>query len=133
MANKNAIYQAPPFTYTANGDLSSKNGYIAQKDAAGTVSIASAATDDLHGIILDGGEDGQQTLVATLGSGLKVSAYAGGTINEGDAVTANASGECIATTTKGDVVIGHADTPGASGYRFDLILDGGDARYANVS
>ena len=85
-------------------DLSAKAFFIGKVDSNGKLALASAATDAIVGVIEDG----------SLGSGASASyqfvgtakVKAGGTITVGAYVTSDSSGQAVATTTNGNVVLG---------------------------
>ncbi|MBS4040405.1 MAG: DUF2190 family protein [Flavobacteriales bacterium] len=90
-------------------DLSEKQYHVAKTDATGKLVLATAATDDIIGVINDGGRVAGDTATVQLinGSGtFKVKA--GGTIAKGAYLTTDASGQAVATTTAGNRVFGRA-------------------------
>lgn len=90
-------------------DLSQKQYYIAKTDSNGKIVLASAATDDILGVVHDGGRVSGDTASVMLinGSGtFKV--IAGDTIAKGDYLTSDSNGKAIATTTTGNRVFGRA-------------------------
>lgn len=100
-------------TFISAADLSAKQYFVAQLDANGKADLASAVTQDLLGIIMDGGAaSGDPVAVCTAGVAKAIS---GGTINEGDRLTTDSAGKVIATTTAADELIGWALQAAASG------------------
>ena len=128
MANvKNATFQRAPVAKMTSADLSDYCGRIVQKNAAGTVALATSGGggEDLYGIILDcnSGTSGPAT-IATIGCGFIVDCLASATIGEGDFSTTNSNGTATSTTSSGDRIVGIADTPGTAGYLFKVLMVG---------
>jgi hypothetical protein len=89
---------------------------IVKFTATDTVGAAAASTDKLVGVS-DLGADAAGDRVDVILDGIAL-VKAGGTVAAGDLVTANASGQAVATTTAADRYIGVAMDAGVSG---DLI------------
>lgn len=108
---------------TGSSDLDTKQFYIVKQHTDGTAILSAAATDKHIGVLQNKPLIGQAALVRFGGTSKVV---AGGTIAVGAWVTANSSGQAIATTTAGDVVIGkHLGTASAaSGDIFEVQLGG---------
>lgn len=100
-------------SYKGDADLSAKKYYIVEKNADGTVGLAEAASDILKGVIDDGGK-ASGDMIAVITQGI-AKILLGGTVNEGDSITADSAGKGVATTTEGDNVIGRAEEAGVSG------------------
>jgi hypothetical protein len=100
-------------------DLSAKQYFIVQLDANGKLEVAEGATDFIVGVLQNTPESGQMATYRFLGTS-KVKA--GGTIAVGDWVTTDASGEAVATTTDGNIVIGRALEAAADGDIFEVQL-----------
>lgn len=101
-----------PLTRKSASDLSAKEGYIGALDANGLCALASAATDDLIGIIVEGGrESGDAVAVADSGT---EHVKLGGSVNEGDFLTSDGAGKAVATTTANQKVIGMALSAGTT-------------------
>jgi hypothetical protein len=95
-------------------DLSAKQFYALQL-ISGTdnlFSLATAATQKPGGILQNKPTAGQAIDAAVLG---EIKYIAGGTIHNGDKLTANSSGKLIATVTNKDCVWGIARTEAADG------------------
>lgn len=88
---------------TGASDLDAKKYYIVKQHTDGTLILSAAATDKHVGVLINKPKIGEAARVQFLGT---VKVVAGGTIGVGAWVTANSSGQAIATTTAGDVVIG---------------------------
>jgi hypothetical protein len=99
-----------PFTRESAADLSAKEGYIGAIDANGNVVLGAAATDDLIGIIVEGGRaSGDACAIADSGTEhVKI----GGTVNEGDFLTSDSAGRAVATTTANQKIVGMALSAG---------------------
>jgi hypothetical protein len=104
---------------SAAGDLSAKKYFIAQNDANGKLVLADAATKGLVGVIEDGGSAAGDPVSVRGPSDGPGSVKLGGTITLSATLpiylTTDASGNAIATTTGGNVVIGYALEGGSSG------------------
>mgnify|MGYP000122456487 CR=1 FL=1 len=86
----------------------------------GSVVTAAAATDKLIGTAGNvAPTTGERVDVARSGIDQVV---LGGTVARGDALTSNASGAAIATTTAGNRIIGFAEVSGVSGDVIDYVI-----------
>lgn len=120
-------------TKTSSEDMSSAAGKAVKLDAAGTVGIADTAGSDLViGICVDGGAaSGDPVSVCVQGA---CKALAGEGVNEWAALTCEAGGDLIATTTPGDYLAGSAlEAAAADGDYIWILVGGGHARYAATS
>jgi hypothetical protein len=110
-------------TFEAGGDLSTKRYLIMQQEADGDVAVATAATQDLVGVLLNKPAAENRAAVVRMFGPVKCIASAA--IDEGDAITATTGGKAVATTTDTNVVIGYALTAAtADGEYFKLMLTG---------
>lgn len=101
-----------PLTRESAADLSAKEGYAAAIDANGNAILGAAATDDLLGIIIEGGRaSGDAVAIQDTGT---CHAKLGGTVNEGDDLTTDSAGKLVATTTTGNRVIAKALSAGVA-------------------
>lgn len=110
-------------TFEAGADLSSGRYLICQQEADGDVILATAATQNLVGVLLNKpAAENRAAVVRMLGP---VKCIASASIDEGDAITATTGGKAVATTTDTQIVIGYALTA-ASGVNvlFKLMLTG---------
>ena len=112
-------------TFIANGDMSALQYHIVMFNGTGVnweIEMADhATTADPIGVLQnDPNADGQPATVA-IGGICKVEL--GGTVEAGDFVTSNTTGEAIATTTAGDDVIGQILEGGADGDIRPLLID----------
>jgi hypothetical protein len=85
------------------------------KISSGKVVASAAATDKHIGVLMNCpalNDTADVLAINNMGTG-KV--LAGGTVNVGDYLTSDGSGQAIATTTSGNIIIGQALTGGASG------------------
>lgn len=98
----------------AGADLTAKQYYIV-KLASGLVQLASAGTDKLQGTLVNTPASGEIASVWLRSSNGTMKVKAGGTISENDAVTANASGLAVTTTSAGDQILGYACSAAVSG------------------
>lgn len=90
-------------------DLSNKQYYISKLDASGKVVLATAATENLLGVIHDGGRVSGDTVSVQLINGTGTfKVVAGATFSAGAYLTTDSNGKAIATTTTGDRVFGRA-------------------------
>lgn len=106
----------------AGADLDAKQYYPVRLAAttAKTVLVAAAATAALIGILQNDPKSGEAASVVC--SGLTKS-VAGGAIAPGDMITVNSTGQCVATTTANNKVIGKAVTAATTaGDLFELIV-----------
>jgi hypothetical protein len=87
----------------AGADLSTSTHLIVKLNSSGAAVLAAASTDPIVGVLQNYPSSGQQATYAFSGTAKVV---AGGTIAVGAWVTSNSSGQAIATTTPGDVIIG---------------------------
>lgn len=112
-------YAEPTFTRVSAADLSGKEYLIAKIDANGKADIATAGTDDIIGVITEGGKaSGDPVTIQDL---TDVSVTMSASCNEGDWITATTGGKGVATTTDGDVVLGWAmEAAGADGDRIKV-------------
>lgn len=113
-----SAYTGSPFeSKKAGADLSAKQFFIVKADSAANdqVVLASAATDNLLGVMMDKPTSGDYGGVAMIGRGGKVPVQYGGTVAAGDKLTSDANGKAITTTTAGNRVIGIAAKAGVSG------------------
>lgn len=87
----------------AGEDMTAKQFYIVQLDATGKIEVAEGATDLVVGVLQNAPYTGEQATYQFLGT---TKVIAGGTVNIGDWVTTDSSGQAIATTTDGNITIG---------------------------
>lgn len=106
---------------TGASSLATKQYYLMKQHTDGTLIIAAAATDSIVGVLQNKPVVGAAALVRFSGTSKVI---AGGAIPVGAFVTSNASGQAVATTTAGDVVIGvHLGTAAAaSGDVIEIML-----------
>lgn len=97
-------------TFKAGADLSAKQFTIVKADSTDNqvVSAADATTGILLGVLMNTPKSGDTADVYLRNGAGTGKVKAGGTLAVGDALTANASGLAIATTTGNDQVIGYA-------------------------
>ena len=96
----------------AGEDMTTKQYYIVQLDAAGLIEVGEGATDLLVGVLQNKPDAGETALYRFLGTS-KVKA--GGAVGVGAWVTTDSAGKGVATTTDGDIVIGrHIGTAAAA-------------------
>lgn len=93
-------------------DLSSSERLIVAIDSSGKAALATAATDQIIGVLVEGGTaSGDTVAVQDYGTAwVKL----GGTVGEGDWLTANSASKAVATTTAADSVLGMALTAGVA-------------------
>lgn len=105
-------------TYVATADIAKG---VAVKVVAGKIVVATAATDAIIGTIAVAVKAGAAVDVRLRSCGGTLNIIAGGAITEGAAVTANATGLGIVTTTAGNQIIGYALEAVASGAVVELL------------
>lgn len=106
-------------TFEAGEDMDTKQYCIVQLSATGKAEVGEGATDLIIGVLQNKPKSGEGALVRFLGTS-KVKA--GGAISIGDFVTTNSSGEAVATTTDGNIVIGRALEAADDGDIFEVQL-----------
>lgn len=109
--------------FTSTNDLSTKQYFIVKLDAsnANQVVLAAAATDKFIGVLMDNPKALDRATVRMRSAQGTFPVVAGGTINIGDAVTSNASGQAITTTTGSDQILGTAVVAAVSGDVFEVM------------
>lgn len=106
----------------AGEDLNTKQYHIVRLAAttAKSVLVAGAGTVAVIGILQNDPKSGEAASVVCAGLTRSI---AGGAINPGDMVTANSTGQCVATTTANNKVVGKAVTATTTaGDHFELIV-----------
>ena len=105
----------------AGADLSAKQYFLMRlASTAKTVLVAGAATAALIGVLQNDPKSGEAASVVCAGL---TKSIAGGAISPGDLVTANSTGQCVATTTANNKVAGKAVTAATTaGDHFELIV-----------
>lgn len=94
--------------YEAGADLSASQYLIVKRHTTAGEAVLSDAADDLHlGVLQNAPVAGDLCDIVGRHSGNTGKVEAGGTLTPGAALTANSSGEAVATTTEDDQVIGH--------------------------
>jgi hypothetical protein len=109
--------------FKAAADLSGHQFGIVKTDANGNIVKAAAATDILLGTLVDKptlNRTGDVRLRSASGT-LNVKVGAGGAIAKGDAVTSDANGLGITTTTAGNQLLGYAMEAGAVGAIIEIL------------
>jgi hypothetical protein len=111
-----ATYNIGPFiTRLAGADLSASNFRILVQQADRTVVLANAATQNFIGVLHYGAKQGGEVSILGRNAGGTFKVIAGGTIAVGDALTSDANGAAITTTTAGNEVIGFAQEAAVAG------------------
>lgn len=105
----------------AGADLSAKQYLLVRlASTAKTVLVAAAATAAFIGVLQNDPKSGEAASVVCAGL---TKSIAGGAISPGDLVTANSTGQCVATTTANNKVVGKAVTAATTaGDHFELIV-----------
>ena len=109
-------------TFKAAADYSAKKYYIMKVSASNVVTLASAATDALVGILMNEPESGANADVKMRSAAGTGRVIAGGTVAVGALVTTDSAGKAIATTTDGDEVLGRAMEAAVSGDIFEISM-----------
>lgn len=99
--------------YVAAVDI--PNGTAVKFGANGTVTPATAATDAIIGVTNGKAYADKIANVRLRSAEGTVKVLLGGTVNAGDRVTSNGSGQAITTTTAGNEVVGIAVEGGVAG------------------
>lgn len=108
-------------TRKQGADLTGKLYYIVKQDTtAQQVVLAAAATDKLFGVVSQLNKAGSTAVGATVSIHQRNASgtykvVLGGTVAIGDALTSDANGKAIATTTSGNEVLGEACEAGVAG------------------
>lgn len=92
-------------TLAAGASLVGKEFYIGKLNSSGDLVVAAAAADIIVGIIRTEAASGEAAQYQFLGT---AKVKLGGTVAVGDAITSDAAGKGIATTTDGNRTIGIA-------------------------
>ena len=106
----------------AGADLSTKQYHLVRLAAttAKAILVAGAATVGIVGVLQNDPKLNEAASVVCAGLTKSV---AGGAIAPGDFLTANSTGQCVATTTANNKVVGKAVTKAdAAGDQFELIV-----------
>jgi hypothetical protein len=98
-------------TVAAAANLTGKETYLGALNSSGLAQIATGATQTLF-VIYQGAAQGR-SITRQIGGIARV--IYGGAVNPGDAITANGSGQGVATTTTGNRIVGFARDGGAAG------------------
>lgn len=99
----------------AAADYSAKQYYIVKLSADDTVTLASAATDALVGVILNKPKAGEAVELFGRWGGGTGKVICGGSVTRLAFLTTDSAGKAVATTTVGDEVIGRALQAGDAG------------------
>lgn len=95
--------------FEAGADLSTKKYYIVKQDTVQTeVVLASAATDNLLGVLQNDPKEGENAVVMLRSATGTGKVKTGGSGSAGAHLTADSAGKAVATTTGGDEIIGRA-------------------------
>lgn len=101
-------------SFESAADLSTKRYYIVKMTSAGKVNLAASATDVSIGVLQNKPKAGEAAEVFMRNSAGTGKVILGGTVTLGAALTSNASGKAIATTTAGDQILGYALEAGSA-------------------
>jgi hypothetical protein len=106
---------------TGASTLIAKQFYMVKQHTDGTLILAAASTDKIVGVLQNKPAVGAAGLVSFIGT---TKVIAGGTINPGDLVTSNGSGQAVSTTTTKDRILGTAilSAAAASGDVIEVLL-----------
>lgn len=118
-----ATTSANPKNFKTAGDLVGKQNYLAYISAKGVVTIASAATHKIIGVITNAPQAGiGQNVAVGLPFGERTfKVIAGASISIGDKLTSDGNGKAIATTSAGNYVFGVALEPADAGDVFEFM------------
>lgn len=101
------------YVLAAGADLSSSQ-YFVVKITSNEVVLSAAATDNHLGVLQNAPEDGDSAEVLGRHASETGKVKLGGTVAEGDKLTADSAGKAIVTTTSGHQVFGIARAAGVS-------------------
>ena len=106
---------------TCASTLIAKQFYMVKQHTDGTLILAAASTDKIVGVLQNKPAVGAAGVVRFIGT---TKVIAGGTINPGDLVTSNGSGQAVSTTTTKDRILGTAilSAAAASGDVIEVLL-----------
>lgn len=118
-----ATTSSNPKNFKSAASLVGKKNYIVYISAKGIVTIASAATHPVMGVITESPQTGVgQNISVALPFGERTNkVIAGGSISIGDKLTADSAGKAIATTTQNNYVFGVALEPADAGDVFEFM------------
>lgn len=118
-----ATTSANPKNFKSAASLVDKQFYVVYVSAKGVVTIASAATHKVMGVITNAPQAGagQNVAVALPFGDRTFKVIAGGSISIGDKLTADSAGKAIATTSAGNYVFGVAVEPADAGDIFEAM------------
>ena len=105
----------------SNADLSSSQYLVAEIVSGSEADAATASTDDIIGVIYDGGDASGDNVSVAISGVAKVKA--GGTISEGDQVTADSASKAVATTTTSARILGTALDSAVTGDIFTVLIN----------
>jgi len=106
-------------TYTPTANIAA--GTIVKSVVKGQIVAAAAATDILIGTINASAKSGFDIDVRLRSASGTLAVLLGGTVAVNDAVTSNAAGLGIATTTAGNQILGYAQEAGIAGAIIELL------------
>lgn len=105
-------------TKAAGADLSAKQ-YFVVKLSSNTVVLSSAGSDNHLGVLQNNPVSGDTADVLGRHAGNTGKVIAGGSISAGNALTSDADGKAVATTTEDDHVFGYALSAADAGDIFE--------------
>lgn len=111
-------------TKPAGADLTASQFLIVKLNSSAQVVLAAAATDKLFGVIATvpiSSATGTPVSVQARNASGTFKVTAGGNIAINDALTANSSGQAVATTNSGDQILGYACEVAVSGQLFEYM------------
>lgn len=111
-------------TFVAGEDLSTAQFKFVTLEADGEVDLADSAGENCIGVLLVEGAAAKAVTVAISGS---VIVECGGTVTNGGAVAADATGRAVDATTS-DIIMGYAREAGAVNQKIEIeLIQGGNA------
>lgn len=96
-------------------DLSAAQYHVVKEDASGNAVLATAATDDILGVLNNAPKAGWGADVAIINGNGTFKVFAGGNITKGAYLTTNGSGQAVVTTNANDRVFGRARAAAVAG------------------
>jgi hypothetical protein len=123
-----AVHTSGNYVTRATGvDLSTSQYCIVKENASRQLVLSTGPTDNFFGVVQDvsaAGVGANATAFIRNGSGtFKV--IAGGNITIGDALTSDANGHAVTTTTGGQMIIGYAEETAVTGQTLEYRAQAG--------
>lgn len=109
------------FSREAGADLSAKQYYLVKINSSNKAVLAAAATDVIAGVLENAPASGETADIRARNGCGTGKVVAGGNITHMAALTSDANGKAVVTTTAGNHVIGYALSTGVDGQVIEYI------------